>query len=331
MLLLTGKCRAGCYYCPLSQEKLGRKVVFADELRVREDADILEEAGLIGATGTGMTGGDPLIRPDETARILRLLKDNLGERHHVHLYTACADGNAVRTVARAGLDEIRFHPSPDLWNRLQKTPFDDIVRAASDLGLSVGLEIPAIPNEARGISALLDFAEQRNLSFVNLNELEFSESNWRALADRGFRVKDDLSSAVKGSEQLSLELIRQSHRALPIHYCSSSFKDGVQLRRRILRRGRRVRRPLDILTEDGTLIMGIIETTRPASIVHGLKKKYEIPEDLLTINRKKGRVEIASWVLNEIAPELHEDAFIIEEYPTADRLEVEREKIATRH
>ncbi|MBZ5723051.1 MAG: radical SAM protein, partial [Acidobacteriia bacterium] len=63
----------------------------------------------------------------------------------------------------------------------------------------------------------------------------------------GFDVKDDISSAVKGSERLAWGLLR-SDASVPLHYCSSSFKDGIQLRRRIMRRGRNVKRPHEILT-----------------------------------------------------------------------------------
>jgi pyruvate formate-lyase activating enzyme-like uncharacterized protein len=39
---------------------------------------------------------------------------------------------------------------------------------------------------------------------------------------------------------------------------------------------------------------------------------------------------VAPWVLEEIASELELRSFIVEEYPTADRLEVEREPLRRR-
>jgi len=42
---------------------------------------------------------------------------------------------------------------------------------------------------------------------------------------------------------------------------------------------------------------------------------------------EKGRLEVASWVLHELSSQLPFDSYIIEEYPTADRLEVERERL----
>lgn len=327
VLLVTGKCAAGCYYCPLSMKKKGKAGVYANELRVQKQGDILEEARLINATGTGVTGGDPLIQPAETARLIRLLKSNFGGRHHIHLYTGSADTKAIAAVAAAGLDEIRFHPPVETWDKIEKSRYGKAVTVAQDLGMDVGFEIPAIPGKERQIGDLLKTASNLSLSFVNLNELEFSESNWQALRIRGFDVKDDVSSAVDGSEKMALRLLAGSPAGLPIHYCSSSFKDAIQLRRRIARRARNIRRPFDILTKDGTRMMGIIESDEPVTLSWELHEKLGVPKRLMEANPEKGRVEIASWLLVELACDLTEKMFIIEEYPTADRLEVERERV----
>ncbi len=61
-----------------------------------------------------------------------------------------------------------------------------------------------------------------------------------------------------------------------------------------------------------------------------LREKYEVPEDLMRKDEERKRVEVASWVLEEIASELPYDSFLVEEYPTADRLEVEREPLRPR-
>jgi hypothetical protein len=42
------------------------------------------------------------------------------------------------------------------------------------------------------------------------------------------------------------------------------------------------------------------------------------------IDTKRKRMEIASWIVEEIASELPYKCYVVEEYPTADRLEVER-------
>ena len=44
-----------------------------------------------------------------------------------------------------------------------------------------------------------------------------------------------------------------------MHYCPSRFKDAVQLKERLRRRAERTSRPLDYVTDEGTIIHGIIE------------------------------------------------------------------------
>jgi pyruvate formate-lyase activating enzyme-like uncharacterized protein len=161
------------------------------------------------------------------------------------------------------------------------------------------------------------------LDFVNLNELEFSETNWKSLRTLGFDVKNDVSAGVKGSEDIALDLLRL-RTDIPLHYCSASFKDGVQLRRRIMRRAKNVRKPHEVLTKDGTLIKGVIETDDLSMTAACILKKFDVPGELIWSNPKKKRLEIAPWVLEEIAGELGLPAYIVEEYPTADALEVER-------
>ncbi len=323
VLLVTGRCDRDCFYCPLSSEKRGKDVFFANERRVAHIDDILDEARLMDALGTGVTGGDPLLEVARTADAIKALKKRFGSSHHVHLYTAETDGRKIREVARAGLDEIRFHPPLAKWSKLDRTPYRDAARLSKRLGLAVGLELPAIPGRENDLVAAIRFADDMGLDFVNINELEFSETNWKALRRLGLDVKDDVSSGVKGSEKLALDLLRLD-ASVPLHYCSAAFKDGVQLRRRIMRRARNVRRPHELLTRDGTFLIGVVETDDKAMTAAWILKRFGVPGSLIWSNFKKDRLEIAPWVLEEIAGELGMPAYIVEEYPTHDRLEVER-------
>lgn len=331
VLLVTGKCARRCCYCPLSAEKRGKDVFFANERKVASPSEVIEEAELMDALGTGVTGGDPLAAVDRTADCIRALKRRFGGSHHVHLYTSTTDNRKIARVARAGLDEIRFHPPIGMWNRLSGSSFEASIKDSRRLGMDVGLEIPVVPSRAKDLVSAIAFADRLELDFVNLNELEFSETNWRPLRALGFETKkeNDVSSGVAGSEELALDLLRLDTQ-VPLHYCSSAFKDGVQLKRRITRRARNVRKPHEILTEDGTLLKGVVETNEPGRISSEVMARFGVPQKLLWIDAQKGRLEVAPWVLEQIAPELKLPSYIVEEYPTADRLEVERRPLKRR-
>jgi uncharacterized protein len=320
VLLVTGKCRMSCYYCPLSEMKKGKDVVFANERHVLSDSDVLDEARSIAAEGSGITGGDPLDVMDRTLHYIDLLKKEFGPDHHIHLYTSSIDGIKFRALAEAGLDELRIHPQVETWEHLDS---EGIIDAIEGLGIPVGFEVPAIPGEEKGLECLIDFADRSGLDFVNLNELEFSATNAEAMKARGFTVIDDVSSAVKGSSATARKLLRKERR-VAVHLCTSSFKDVVQLRNRIKRRARRVAEEHDLVTDEGLLIKGIIQTPDPVSVATLLCSRYDVPETMMKTDVERGRLEVAPWILEELYPELGMECYIIEVYPTADRLEVER-------
>lgn len=326
VLLITGRCTTGCYYCPLSETKKGKDVIYANERMVTDEAEVLEEARSIGAEGTGITGGDPLMCMDRTLRYLTILKEEFGQGHHVHLYTSTLDVRQFARLEKAGLDELRVHPMELMLDSDAVRSLEEFARGTE---VDVGLEVPAIPGEEGVLRALVETAESLGLDFVNINELEFSETNWTQLLSRGFDVRDELSSAALSSEGTAMSIL-ESEFSVPLHYCSSSFKDRVQLRNRIIRRAERVAQPLDIVTEEGMLIKGIIECEDPEGLLLTLIREHGVPEELMRADLRRRRLEVAAWVLERLANDLDFECFLVEEYPTADRLEVEREPLRRR-
>ena len=318
VLFVTGRCSHGCYYCPVSFDRKGKDTVFANERKVSSWDEIFEEADSMDAEGTGITGGDPLECMDRTLRAIRTLKERYGPGHHIHLYTATIDPEKVRMLEEAGLDEIRFHPPTGMWGRMDETRLSEIV---SSSGMDVGIEVPALPDMREGLDALLSYAERIGIRFANLNELEFSESNWDMMAAHGYGLAEGLSAAVEGSRGLAMEMMRR-HRRLSIHFCSSPFKDGVQLRRRLMRKALRCARPFDAVTEDGTVVMGAVYG--PEDDVRRALLSAGMPEDMMAYNRDLNRMETDPSALEGIASDIGYKCCIVEEYPTADRLEVER-------
>lgn len=129
VLFVTGRCGWNCYYCPVSLEKKGKDVIYANEGRVYTDDEIIAEAEAMDATGTGITGGDPLLDMDRTVHMIRLLKDRFGKGHHIHLYTATIDPEKAKRLQDAGLDEIRFHPPESVWTDMSSTRLRETVES----------------------------------------------------------------------------------------------------------------------------------------------------------------------------------------------------------
>ncbi|MBO4568390.1 MAG: radical SAM protein [Candidatus Methanomethylophilaceae archaeon] len=316
VLLVTGRCPWGCYYCPVSLEKKGKDVVYANEGRVHTDEEIIAEAESMDATGTGITGGDPLTCMDRTVHMIRMLKEKFGPGHHIHLYTATIDPEKASALEEAGLDEIRFHPPRDMWARMGETRLADIV---SKTGMDVGIEVPAIPGSEDDLISLIRYATSAGVKFVNLNELEFSESNWDMMDSHGYDVRDDVSSAVLGSEETALKAMEACEGS--IHFCSSPFKDGVQLRRRLIRKAENVCKDYQGITEDGTIVRGLLYAPDPEKAAAELRE-MGVEDGMMAVLDNK--VEVAPWILEEIADQLEYKCYVSEQYPTADGLEVER-------
>ena len=317
VLFVTGMCECGCFYCPVSQERMGLDVIYANEGRVTTDDQIIAEAEAMEATGTGITGGDPLLDMDRTLHMISLLKGRFGKEHHIHLYTATIDPERARMLDEAGLDEIRFHPHSSLWSHMQDTPLAEIVKSVR---MDVGIEVPALPGMEKDLISLVQYADSVGVKFVNLNELEFSESNWSMMDAHGYDVKDEISSAVKGSEETAMAVLKRCRRA-SVHFCSSSFKDGVQLRRRLIRRAMHIVEEYQQVTEDGTLVMGFVRAEDPEAARADLLS-MGVPADMMSVH--DGKLEVAPWILEDIAPGLKYRCYLSERYPTVDGLEIER-------
>ncbi len=317
VLFITGRCEWNCYYCPVSLEKKGRDVVYANERQVHSDAEIIAEAEAMDAVGTGITGGDPLLDMERTVHMIRLLKNKFGSDHHIHLYTATINPEKALTLQEAGLDEIRFHPSKSMWTRMSETRFAETVKV---LSIDVGVEVPALPNRERELNSLVSYAREAGVRFVNLNELELSESNWDMMEVHRYEVRDELSFAVAGSRETAMTVLKSNKRA-HIHFCSSTFKDGVQLRRRLIRRAKHTTMPYQQVTEDGTIVHGYLY----ADDLERAKRELldiGVPADLMEV--LGDRIEVAPWILKDIASLVGYRCFLSEQYPTAEGLEVEK-------
>ncbi len=245
VLFATGVCPFKCFYCPISEERRGKDVVFANERPVREVQDLLEEAREMRALGAGVTGGDPLYG-SRTIELIRTLKENFGN-FHIHLYTRVNDPAALERAYEAGVDEIRFH-------------FTD-PKPALEFSWSVGAEVPVIPGWETSLKNYILRLDSLGVEFINLNELEFSESNFVRLREHGLRPVSEFNFGVAGSEELAVRLVNWADRmqlGIGVHYCSARTKLRTQLVERYRRTARNIARPYEIVTEEGTIVVGVV-------------------------------------------------------------------------
>ena len=143
----------------------------------------------------------------------------------------------------------------------------------------------------------------------------------------GYTPADEFGTVVLNSKETAVQVLLYGFD-IPVHFCSAPYKDSVQLRKRLIRRGEKTAREFEVLTDDGTFVVGILMVPELDLLLFEKEmEKHDVPKDLFSYSTEHQRVEIAPWVLEELSTELAWDSFIIEVYASVDRLEVEREKL----
>jgi hypothetical protein len=360
VVFVTGVCPRNCFYCPLSEQKENKDVIFANERKLLNENEVnalIEEAKSCKAKGAGFTGGDPLVKIERTTRYIKLLKKEFGKKFHVHLYTITESltSERLKMLEDSGLDELRLHPdftNEFYWNKIDLLYNKDSSRKYS---FDIGVEIPSIPGYDDATKKLIDYFIPR-IDFLNINELEISDTNSCELVDRDFHTKNNLSYGVKGSEDLALKLLKYCIKTYPkksVHYCTCKLKDGVQLKERLRLRASNTRKIFDIVTEDGTLVRGIIylSVLKPSfgyktiienilplehkkflkellKIRDDLIEEFGIPKNMIIIDEQKLRILTNVGVVEKLSKTLHSRGLIpaiVEQYPTWDQMEVDIE------
>jgi pyruvate formate-lyase activating enzyme-like uncharacterized protein len=298
VLFITGICPRTCWYCPLSSQRKGHDVTYANESIVHSPEEALEITKKMMASGTGITGGEPFLFLDRVLCYARRLKEEFGNGHHIHLYTGSAPKIGDLQQLSGIIDELRIHPPVECWHGIDETAFRGAVDTARDMGFECGFEVPALP-EVEYLLPSLDF-----LDFLNINELEWGETNASEMRRRNLVPKDSVHNAVQGSRDWAKGISSHSK----VHFCSSEFKDSVQLRKRLIRTAKNTARPFDEITDDGTIVYGRLESDGevPRFIKKLGRHMYEIID---------GGIETASWVLVERGSLIKDPRFIIERYP----------------
>jgi pyruvate formate-lyase activating enzyme-like uncharacterized protein len=345
VLFITGMCGQRCNFCPVSEKKFGKDIVYANEWPIEKFDDLLEEIRLTDAKGAGITGGDPLVKTERTVEYIKKLKAKFGKKFHTHLYTPfqLVDEKRMKILYEAGLDEIRFHPNLDNTSEWKKIEF------ALKYKWDIGLEIPCLPDKLDNMKRLLDYFNGK-IKFINLNELEFSDTKVSHYNLDCYQTKDNKSYAAKGSMNVGNKLIayaRKKDYSMSVYFCSSFLKDRTQMGNRIKRRAKKTATINDTVTEEGMLVRGCIYLKE---LYPGFSYREKIKSanregtlDLLIAAKKKleklgiVNIEVDEVKLRIIASEnevrRNKDKIkklglvpaVVEEYPTYDSVEIEIE------
>jgi uncharacterized protein len=364
VVFVTGICPKNCFYCPISEEKKNKDVIFANERPLIDEFDtksLIEEAIISKSFGASFTGGDPLAKNERTCKFIKILKKRFGKRFHTHLYTIpeSLDNSRLLELEKAGLDELRLHPEifdDKNWNKINLL-YADIKKLKRKYSFNLGIEIPAIPGYETETKKLLDYFS-RFVDFININELEISDTNACKLVENKFVTKDSASYAVKGSKELGLRLMQYLNKKSPkknIHFCTCKLKDKVQLRERLKIRAQSVKNVFDIIDDDGMIIRGCIYLkgyepnfsyikklkrmsesekeiiiSKLEKIRMDLCKKFSIPKKMLSVDRLKPRIITNIGIIHKLNKYLKSKkliAAIVHQYPSYDQMEVDVEFI----
>jgi hypothetical protein len=355
VLFVTGACPVNCFFCPLSEARKHKDVIFANEHKVvsadpeEQLREVIAEAESHDATGAGVTGGDPLVRIERTVFFIKGLKAHFGKKFHIHLYTPLhlVDKHRLRLLADAGLDEIRFHPeldTPRYWERL---------RLARRHTWQVGIEIPVFPDKIAQTMRLVDFVgKDKLIDFLNLNELELIESTAAIFKKRGYKSTPG-GDTIDGSRRAALMIMRHAKEYhLPAHFCTARLKDRIQVGNRIIRRAKKTATPFDLVDDEGLLTRGVIYWSYPpkrehTALLSGLTKEQReeeigrlkrvmhwlnergMPHDAGALDTTRLRILLSAEALHGLWPALHKAfpvyAAISTEYPTSDCFAVRQE------
>jgi pyruvate formate-lyase activating enzyme-like uncharacterized protein len=187
----------------------------------------------------GLSGGEPLMRPERVLALLAALKA-MPFPPRVELYTNgdLAHVDVLRRLRDAGLDAIRFDLAARDYNL-------DPVRGALRILKEVAVEIPVVPEHKKQLERMVLELDALRVPFLNIHELFLcAENNARVVASGQVPLEVDSRhllwrpTAKSGIAALELLLFAlERTKTLSVYYCSCGTQEliaarGLEHRRR---------------------------------------------------------------------------------------------------
>lgn len=223
-LFITGKCNAGCFYCPASQ--LADHAPTTQNLDFSSAQEYAEYVNHFNFKGVSFSGGEPLLYFDRTLEYLKAVRKKCRPDLYVWMYTngILAETSKFRKLAAAGLNEIRFDIGATAYSL-------DKVKLAKGIIPNVTIEIPAVPEQKEKIKQLLPAMIEAGVTNLNLHQLRLTKHNVKNLSKKNYTYIPAEQPIVLESELAALEILNYAHDRnfnIGINYCSFHFKNRFQ-------------------------------------------------------------------------------------------------------
>lgn len=246
VIFITGLCPLNCFYCPVGADRFGKDVIYVNDVPVRRLEDIPKIVAEYGSDGAAITGGDPSVVAERVKEVADLLKREFGDGFHIHMYTHILNLNSKRTgvIASSKVDEVRIH----ITAKAQAAGREKYLKALAATGKTLGAEVPALPGFEKQITEAIN-AIAPYISFVNINELDASETNAERLRAMGYRIQGlNVAGSIEAARKIA-EMV-----SVPAHICTGRTKDTVQIGTRLFRHAMATARPNEYVQDDGTVM-----------------------------------------------------------------------------
>ncbi len=324
VLFITGKCSRNCYYCSLSQKRKNVDIVIANERECKSPRDAIREAKQSNATGAGITGGDPLLFLDRTLEYAKALKSAFSNFHiHIYLPTTLINEKNIKKLSEF-IDEFRIHPSflqKDIGH-IKDAMRDDLEKIKLVNNIvgkeRLGLEMPSFPEKVMDIVYFINKAKNF-ISFVNLNELEISETNFDIFT-REYAFNEDsytISGSVSAGKKI-LDALKDS--GLKMHLCTAITKMAHQY-------GNRLKRtetlPFAKRDKEGMAHYFAIYYNNSEQLNSDAKELEKSFGNGIFLDMDKLRIILSKKIVKKVVKSKRFKVSKVKEYPTSDRIEVE--------
>ncbi len=235
------RCHRHCFFCfNPNQDNFEANCV--------EKKDWMGELQAVKAEGgqlthIALTGGEPLLHPEDTVAFFEKAKE-LFPLAHRRLYTSgdLLTERMCQRLKETGLEEIRFSYKMEDSAQLKEKVLANMEMAKKYIP-SVMVEMPVMPDAEEEMKTLLTRLNEMGIFGINLLELCFPYHNVEAFKVRGYELKYPPYRTlynfwyagglpVAGSELVALRLMRfaaEQKMKLGIHYCSLENKNFGQM------------------------------------------------------------------------------------------------------